>query len=68
MRTKLIEWRKGLGLSQQKAAEILNITQHYLSMLETGKSFPSLDLAVFIEDKTGIPARYFSSNPAPTGK
>jgi len=46
---KLREWRKSQGLSLQQVAEVLATNKSYLSLIETGKSFPGRDFAKRIE-------------------
>jgi len=37
-------YRKTLGLSQAKLAEIVNVTDNYIALIETGKRFPSVTM------------------------
>ena len=53
-KSALVAWREGIGASQTDAAQILGITQPYLSELETGKKEPSFPLAERIAQITGI--------------
>ena len=50
---KLRENRRKIGFTQEKLAEIVGISTHYLAMLETGRNFPTSDtlerLAVALE-------------------
>ena len=40
----LKSYRKGLGLTQAKLAEILNVTDNYIALIETSKRFPSIKM------------------------
>jgi transcriptional regulator with XRE-family HTH domain len=40
---KLRENRRKIGYTQEKLAEIVGISTHYLAMLETGRNFPTSD-------------------------
>ena len=66
-KSALVAWREGIGASQTDAAQILGITQPYLSELETGKKEPSFPLAERIAQITGITMSDSSelSPPAP---
>lgn len=46
----LKEKRKKLGLTQEKAAELLEISNTYYNQIENGERNPSLDLALKISD------------------
>ena len=37
-------YRKTLGLSQAKLAEMVDITDNYIALIETGKRFPSINM------------------------
>jgi len=37
-------YRKNLGISQAKLAELANITDNYIALIETGKRFPSVNM------------------------
>jgi len=37
-------YRKVLGYSQAKLAEIVNVTDNYIALIETGKRFPSVKM------------------------
>ena len=37
-------YRKALGMSQAKLAEMANITDNYIALIETGKRFPSVEI------------------------
>ena len=37
-------YRKNLGISQAKLAEMSNITDNYVALIETGKRFPSVNM------------------------
>lgn len=47
-------WRSGERLSQQRAAQILGVTQSYYSRLENGEQFPRRILAARIAAETGV--------------
>jgi len=40
----LKEYRKKCGLTQVQLAEKVNVTSHYIGMLEMGRNFPATDL------------------------
>ena len=37
-------YRKNLGFSQARLAEMANITDNYIALIETGKRFPSVSM------------------------
>ena len=37
-------YRKTLGLSQAKLAEMANVTDNYIALIECGKRFPSINM------------------------
>jgi len=37
-------YRKRLGISQEKLAEMADITDNYVALIETGKRFPSVNM------------------------
>ena len=37
-------YRKTLGLTQEKLAEMLNISYNYIALIETGRRFPSIKM------------------------
>ena len=37
-------YRKALGLSQAKLAEMVNTADNYIALIETGKRFPSVNM------------------------
>ncbi|MDR1836215.1 MAG: helix-turn-helix transcriptional regulator [Treponema sp.] len=40
----LKEYRKKCGLTQEQLAEKVNVSPHYIGMLEMGRNFPATDL------------------------
>lgn len=40
--------RTGAGLSQERLADLLHVNKNYISRIERGRSYPSLDLLVDI--------------------
>ena len=40
----LKEYRKKCGLTQEQLAEKVNVTPHYIGMIEMGRNFPATDL------------------------
>jgi len=38
------QYRKSLGLSQAKLAEMANTADNYIALIETGKRFPSINM------------------------
>lgn len=57
MRSKLIEQRKNLNLTQVELAEKLNISEVYVRKLEKGTRNPSISLMIKIEKFYGIPMK-----------
>ena len=43
-------YRKSLGLTQEKLAEMINISYNYVALIETGRRFPSLPMLERIAD------------------
>lgn len=52
-------YRKKAHFSQQKLAEKCDIATNYLSEIETGKKFPSIELIEIIANELSIPAYLF---------
>jgi len=52
---KLRENRRKCGFTQEKLAEIVGISTHYLSMLETGRNFPTSDTLESLASALEIP-------------
>ena len=52
---KLRENRRKCGLTQEKLAEAVGISTHYLAMLETGRNFPTSDTLEQIAEALKIP-------------
>ena len=66
-RLALKAWRESQNLSQTEAARRFQITQAFLSELETGKKEPSFSMLEAISKKTGIALGDFSTgNPLET--
>ena len=66
-RLALKAWRESQSLSQTEAAKRFQITQAFLSELETGKKEPSFSMLEAISEKTGIALGDFSTgNPLET--
>lgn len=64
-RLALKSWRESQSLSQTEAARRFQITQAFLSELETGKKEPSFSMLEAISRKTGLSLDEFSSNEKP---
>lgn len=52
---RLRELRKGRGLTQEQLAEVLGIEQKHVSLMEHGKSYPSLDRLMRIAEALKVP-------------
>lgn len=52
---RIRELRKAQGLTQDQLAEILGIEQKYVSLIEHGKSYPSLDRLMRIAEALKVP-------------
>lgn len=52
---KLLELRKGRGLTQQELAEALNVSRQTVSRWEVGTAAPSLDNLMFLSRLYGVP-------------
>lgn len=59
-RALLIAWIGRAKQKQYEVAELLEIHEAHLSQILSGKRRPGLDIAVRIEDRTGIPAGSWS--------
>ncbi len=57
--TNVRQYRKKAHLSQQELAEKCGIATNYLSEIERGQKFPSVELIEKISDKLCIPAYMF---------
>ena len=51
---KIFQKRRELGFSQNKFAEILNISREHLAKIETAKRTVSLDLLIDIAEKLNV--------------
>lgn len=52
---RIRELRKAQGLTQDQLAEILGVEQKYVSLMEHGKSYPSLDRLMRIAETLQVP-------------
>jgi transcriptional regulator with XRE-family HTH domain len=52
---RIRELRKARGLTQDQLAEILGVEQKYVSLMEHGKSYPSLDRLMRIAETLKVP-------------
>jgi transcriptional regulator with XRE-family HTH domain len=52
---RIRELRKAQGLTQDQLAEVLGIEQKYVSLIEHGKSYPSLDRLMRIAEVLKVP-------------
>lgn len=52
---QLRDWMRRRGVNQHEAAELISITDVYLSQILNGKRQPGLPNAIKIERLTGIP-------------
>ena len=57
--TRIKEFRKARGLSQEQLAEIIGIEQKHVSRLEVGKSYPTIDRLEKIAAALNAPMRSF---------
>ncbi len=57
---RIRELRKAQGIAQEQLAEILGIEQQYMSRIELGKSYPSLDRLMRIAEalKVALPSLF----------
>jgi len=63
---KLRENRRKCGFTQEKLAEIVGISTHYLAMLETARNFPTSDTLERLSAALGIPVyELFITDPSP---
>ena len=56
---RIKELRKNKGLSQEEAAEKINISSKYLSRIEMGQHFPSIDTLVNLADVLNVELKDF---------
>jgi len=57
-------FRKNLGFSQAKLAEIVNVTDNYIALIESGRRFPSIKILEKIAVALNIDSLdLFSINP-----
>ena len=52
---RIRELRKASGMAQEHLAEVLGIEQQYMSRIELGKSYPSLDRLMRIAEVLKVP-------------
>jgi transcriptional regulator with XRE-family HTH domain len=52
---RIRELRKAQGIAQEHLAEVLSIEQQYMSRIELGKSYPSLDRLMRIAEALKVP-------------
>jgi transcriptional regulator with XRE-family HTH domain len=53
--SRIRELRKAQGMAQEHLAEVLGIEQQYMSRIELGKSYPSLDRLMRIAEVLKVP-------------
>jgi transcriptional regulator with XRE-family HTH domain len=65
---RIKELRRSRGLSQEALSEGVGITAKYLSRVETGQHFPSLDVIVRLAEVLGVELRdvFEFTHAAPT--
>ena len=62
-------YRKTLGLSQAKLAEIVDVVDNYIALIETGRRFPSVAMLERIAKALNIDTiELFSVNPGKSSK
>ena len=54
------ELRKRKNLSQEELSGLTNISQTYISQIESGKKIPSLEVLQTIGEKIGVPVEIIS--------
>jgi transcriptional regulator with XRE-family HTH domain len=64
----LADWVKRRGSTQHAAAQFLNISESLMSMFLSGGRRPGRDLAVRIQDATGIPVSAWVVKSSPRTK
>lgn len=65
----LKDWRKQNGLSMERAAEILDLSQSTISRIEAGKQWPDKATVLKIVELTdGLVTANDFVNPAPTAE
>lgn len=52
---RIRELRKARGLTQDQLAEFLGVEQKHISLIELGKSYPSLDRLIRIAEALQVP-------------
>lgn len=63
--SKLKEYRTKLGMNQEEFAETLDVSDKYLSSIETGNSVPSLSFLVKVSTITRIPITCYLTDKTP---
>ncbi|QEM68769.1 helix-turn-helix transcriptional regulator [Geobacter sp. FeAm09] len=53
--TRIRELRKARGMTQGQLADLLDIEQKHVSLIELGKSYPSLDRLMLIAEALNVP-------------
>jgi plasmid maintenance system antidote protein VapI len=56
------DWMERRGLNQRQASKIVEIDHTYLNHIVSGRRRPSLEVAVRVARKTGIPVEMWSTN------
>ena len=64
---RIRELRKAKGIAQEQLAEVLGIEQQYMSRIELGKSYPSLDRLMRIAEElqVSLPSLFDFAHHAP---
>jgi transcriptional regulator with XRE-family HTH domain len=65
---RLAAYRDKHGYKQYELADLLEIDEAHVSQLLSGKRKPGLEIAVRIEDRTGVPAESWLLPPVGSSK